>query len=181
MNINIDAKVKAVLATALVYIAVTAVALYADRSTSTPAVVTAMVRFKVELGDRLTSEGQFGAARLAYDVAAKLVRAERYLPVEEVRRIANSYYFEGKYEDAAATLDRLAEEAEAFGDRGAQARAVADAAWVADLGGDESEAARHLERLEPLLGSPALPDDVREEIQTKLMADLEVFAPHLVS
>ena len=130
----------------------------------------------IAVGDDLTASGQFDMARAEYSAAAELLRAEGKLPVAAVRRIANSYYFQGSYGDAAQALARLADEAESYGDPITGAWAIADAAWIAELAGSGASLGQRLERA---LHSPELPGDVREEITTKVGADLIVLAPHL--
>ena len=174
-------KLSALVATTAVLVAAMPLALMGDRDAKEAAVVTAMVRSSVERGDELTADRQFSAAREAYLEAADLVRTQGKLPIEAIRRISNAYYFEGSYKEVAYTLDRLAEEAAASGDIEAQAYATADAALAASLGSSQADANWRIERLEQVLGSPELSDEVREEIREKFMTDFVVFAPHLSS
>ncbi len=143
------------------------------------AVVTAMAQAQIAVGDRLVAFGDFKTARDVYDVAAKMVRSQGELPQEALRRIANAYYYEGDFENAAATLDRFAVEATAFDDPIAELWALSDAAWLAGLGDGSADAIR--QRLERRLNSIDLPASEREEIKSKLAADLTVRAPHLAS
>ncbi len=153
--------------------------LTADRPMVESAVVTTMARAQIAVGDRLVAAGDFEAARDVYDVAAKMVRSQGELPQEAVRRIANAYYFEGDYENAAATLDRLAVEAVAFDELVAELWALGDAAWLAGLGDEPDDAIR--QRFERRLDSSDLPASEREEIRSKLTGELTVRAPHLAS
>lgn len=118
----------------------------------------------------LMAERRYSAARRAYNAAAELLRAEGILPVEPLRRIADAYYFEGRYQSAAATLDRLATEAATHGDLATEVWALADAAWVDGIAGHKIDMDRRLERLIRLLDSPYLPEQVRNEVQTKRLA-----------
>ncbi len=151
----------------------------ADRPVGESAVVTTMARAQIAVGDRLVAAGDFETARDAYDVAARMVRSQGVLPQEALRRIANAYYFEGDYERAAVTLDRLALEAVAFDEAVAELWALADAAWLAGLGDGVTDV--HWQRVEQRLESADLPSAVREEIRGKLTAELTVRAPHLAS
>jgi tetratricopeptide (TPR) repeat protein len=118
-------------------------------------------------GAELMAERRYSSARRAYRAAAELLRAEGTLPVEPLRRIADTYYFEGRYQSAAATLDRLATEAATYGDLATEVWALADAAWVDGIAGHKIDMDRRLERLMRLLDSPFLPEDVRSEVQAK--------------
>lgn len=153
--------------------------LTADRPMGESAVVAAMAHAQIAVGDRMVAAGDFETARDIYDVAAKMVRSQGELPQEAVRRIANAYYFEGDYDNAAATLDRLAVEAVAFDDLMAELGALGDAAWLAGLGDGPADAIR--QRFERRLESSGLPESQREEIRNKLTGELTVRAPHLAS
>jgi tetratricopeptide (TPR) repeat protein len=121
---------------------------------------------QIEKGDELVAVGKFGAARKAYEKAAELSRSAGELPTRSLRRIANAFYFEGRYRSAANVLDGLTDEAATFGDLPAQAWALADAAWLYGKMGSGLEVDRRLERLERLLTSEYLPDVVRDRIAT---------------
>ena len=69
-----------------------------------PSFAIAAPTFHVQLGDLLTAQHRFAAARLRYETAANLERSEGNLPVEALRRVANTYYFECDYEKAQETL-----------------------------------------------------------------------------
>jgi hypothetical protein len=139
------------------------------------------IDYLMKQGDRFAMRGEYEAARAEYGVVAELLIDEGRVPVDALRRIATSYYFEGDYESGAATLDRLADEAESAGDLRTQALALADAAYMARLTGSRAEELRRREQLALLLGSPSLPDGVREQIRSRVRSDLQVFALHLSS
>jgi len=141
---------------------------------------TAASAYRVQLGDLLTMNGKFDLARREYAAAVNLARAAGYLPVEELRRIANTYYFERNYTNAIAVLEGLAREAGSLGEAETQVWAMADATWIAGLGDDEDLMERYLERLEDLLDTYELPG-ARYKIRTGLMKNFTVFAPHLPS
>lgn len=176
---SIIARSVAFLASIALFVFAAPFGITADRPLGESAVVTTMARAQIAVGDRLAAAGDFETARNVYDVAAKMVRSQSGLPEEAVRRIANAYYFEGDYENAAATLDRLALEALAFDETIAELWALADAAWLVGLGDGPADV--HWQRVERRLESADLPSDVREEIRAKLTADLTVRAPHLAS
>lgn len=144
------------------------------------AALTAVDRYRIELGDILTANGQFDAARRVYSNAVNVARADGRLPIEELRRIANAYYFESEFERARATLLELAEEAASAGNVEAQVWAIADAAWLASLSGADQEFDRHVERVERLLDIHYVPG-ARFKIRTRMLKNFMVFAPHLAS
>ncbi len=176
---SIIARSVAFLAAIALFVVAAPFGLTADRPMVESAVVTTMARAQIAVGDRLAAAGDFETARDVYDVAAKMVRSQGELPQQAVRRIANAYYFEGDYRNAAVTLDRLALEALAFNDPIAELWALADAAWLAGLGDGPADAI--WQRVERRLDSADLPVAVREEIRDKLTTGLMVRAPHLAS
>jgi tetratricopeptide (TPR) repeat protein len=122
-------------------------------------------------GDEFLSQGDLSAARKEYEVAAAMIRKNGQLPAKALHRIAYTQYYEGRYQTAGKTLEKLAEEAAAFGDLKTEAWALADAAWVAWKAGDTIDVHRRVARLERLLTSPYLPSDVKAEIKAKRLGD----------
>jgi uncharacterized protein with FMN-binding domain len=144
------------------------------------AVVAEMARSQMTTGDYLAAAGAFRSAAEAYETAARLIRAQGKLPVEEVRRIANAQYYDGNYVAAASTLEGLAYEAAYHGDYLAYFWATVDAARMAHLAGDNSLARRLESRVRLLLQSDELSEETRADLAQKLdETDLTVFAPHL--
>ena len=171
------ARFAALLAVIAVLAAATPLSAPPDISSAVP---TATSAYRVRLGDLLTTNGKFDLARREYAAAVNLARAEGYLPVEELRRIANTYYFERHYTNAIAVLEGLAREAGSLGEAAIQVWAMADATWIAGLGDEEGLMERYLERLEGLLDTYELPG-ARYKIRTGMMKNFTVFAPHLPS
>lgn len=124
----------------------------------------------LDRGDELGAEGNWGAARRHYKLAADLMRRQGLLPSKAMRRIANSYYYQDRYQSAGKILEQLAKEAAAYGELRCQAWALADAAWIAWIAGDKIDMDRRLVRLDRLLTSPYLPMEVRDEVVTKRLA-----------
>ena len=124
-------------------------------------------------GDELAAEGRFGSARSEYKKAVKLQRARGVLPDIALRRIANAYYFQDRYQAAGATLVDLAEEAAEYGDIGTEIWAYADAAWIAGVEGNKQVVERHLARVDKLLTSPYLPEDVKAKVRDARLASAE--------
>jgi tetratricopeptide (TPR) repeat protein len=137
-------------------------------------VLSTPVETHLDKGDQLLGQQQFGKARAEFKAALELIREDGGYPGIAMRRIADSYYHEGRYQKAISMLDRLAEEAAIAGDVVTQAWAVADAAWVmmkdAQREGKRArtgatmEVKQRLERLNRLLQSRYLPQDVRAQI-----------------
>lgn len=129
--------------------------------------------FQVHLqrGDDLFIQGDLGAARKEYEAAAKLMRENGQVPAKALHRIAYTQYYEGKYQTAGKTLEKLAKEAAAFGDLKTEAWALADAAWVAWKAGDTLDVKARVARLERLLTSPYIPADVKQAIKEKRLGD----------
>lgn len=124
----------------------------------------------MEKGDALGAEGKWGTARRYYKLAADLERKQGHLPSAAMRRIANSYYYQDRFQSAGKILEQLAKESAAFGELRCEAWALADAAWIAWIAGDKIDMERRLVRLDRLLMSPYLPDDVRDEVVEKRLA-----------
>lgn len=133
----------------------------------------------VKEGDLLTADGRFEEARAVYGEAAKLARSNGAIPVEAVRRVANAYYFEGRYQAAATILREFATEAASWRDPVAQAWALADAGVLAGLADERDDSVRYWQELRALIESAAFPPEARAELESKLEATFNVFAPHL--
>ena len=147
-----------------------------------PATSKTLAVSHVEVGDQLTAYKHFDYARSEYAAAAELARKAGDLPVLAVRRIANSYYFEGDYVSAARVLDGLAAEAGERDEVLTQIWALADAAWMAVVVEDEAGLNRRMEKLHGLLESGELSAEDREAVKAKLnSAKYMAFAPHLPS
>jgi tetratricopeptide (TPR) repeat protein len=160
-------------------LALTALALVADgrvRAEPTARDVASVL----EQGDMLTRRGRFDAARAVYESAAATVRSEGRLPDRELRRIANAYYFEGRYKEASATLEQIADEARARNDSNAQALAIADAVWLSVLTGSAEEAQLR-QQLREISDSSVLSEGVRDAIGSDPAGDWRVFAPHITA
>lgn len=124
----------------------------------------------IEKGDALGAQGKWGTARRYYKLAADLERKQGHLPSAALRRIANSFYYQDRFQSAGKILEQLAEESAAYGELRCEAWALADAAWIAWIAGDKIDMERRLVRLDRLLMSPYLPDGVRDEVVEKRLA-----------
>ncbi len=176
--LKIDARHIAVAAALVCLVAAASVSIRTSSAASRTAVLAAAGTL-LEEGDALTAGARFEAAREVYGQAAELARSAGVMPVEAVRRVANAYYFEGRYAEAAEVLEQFAAEAALWHDPVAQAWALADAAVLAGLADAEEDSAWHWKRLRTLLESSAFPAAARAEMVSKLESRLNVFAPHL--
>jgi len=126
----------------------------------------------ISAGDQAAAIGSWGAARHHYEHAADLARENNQLPSAAMRRIANSYYYQDRFQSAGKVLEDLAKEAAAFGALSCQAWALADAAWIAGVAGDKIDMERRLSRLDRLLTSPFLPAEVKNQVVQQRLAGL---------
>lgn len=165
------------LATLPLFVAARPIGTTADRFASLPA---AAPDFYLQLGDLLTARYRYAAARMRYEMAADLDRIDGILPVEALRRIANTHYFEGDYGKARQRLVQLAAEAADAGEWETELWALADAAWLADLAEDEASFELHLGQCEALLDTQNIPG-ARYKLRTLLRLDFRAFSPHLES
>lgn len=131
----------------------------------------AEARGHMAAGDELLGQSSYGAARREYEMAAELIRADGEFPALAVHRQAASFYHEGMYQSAIARLDDLADEAAIFGDLVTQVWALADEAWLQGQSGKKIDMDRTVVRLERLLTSPYLPDDVVKEVMSKRLGE----------
>lgn len=134
------------------------------------------VQALMQRGDGLVAEGKFGAGRREYSRAVDLMRADGLVPVRPLRRIAYSHYYQRRYRSAIDALEELAEEASEYGDLAARVWAIADAAWIEGVAGLETDLKRRLESLDKLLGSPYLPEDVRQDVINKRLRNSDFWA-----
>ena len=155
---------------------------------------------QIDKGDERAAERRYASARSYYRKAVELTRAEGLVADVALRRVANTFYFQGKYNSAATALQELARDASEAGELELEAWALADAAWMharsgaVDANSREEEwrrweggrphvgplwhrehidTERVLVRLERLLESRYLDDDVRDEIRQSRLADLQ--------
>lgn len=141
-------------------------------ATPQPTEVDLEIKQMIAEGDQAAAIGSWGTARRHYEDAADLAREHNQLPSAAMRRIANSYYYQHRYQSAGKVLEELAKASAAYGDLRCQAWALADAAWIAGVAGDKIDMQRRLTRLDRLLTSPFLPADVKNEVVQKRLAGI---------
>ncbi|NIR46714.1 MAG: hypothetical protein GWN99_20115 [Gemmatimonadetes bacterium] len=124
-------------------------------------------------GDELAAQGKYGSARDEYKKAVELQRQRGELPAEALRRIAYSYFYQERFQAAGHTLVSLAEEAATYGDIATEVWALADAAWLAGVNGNWQMVEKHVARVEKLLTSPYLPDEIKAKVRQQRLASIE--------
>ena len=108
------------------------------------------------------------AEELYWSVVVEQRRAGEY-PGEALRQLAKLYFLAGSSYATANLLSELAESASEFGDPQEQLRALFEAALLYQQLGRGDRVAQCVERLLPLLKSPAIPDSVRLEIASRVL------------
>lgn len=120
-------------------------------------------------GDRSWEAFQHRSAERAYAAAVVVEREAERLPATALWKLAAIQYAQQKLGDAARTLDHLASLAETYGHPEVQTRALLEAVVLHHKAGDNASARRSLERLLPLQNSPHLSDDLRRQLETRLL------------
>lgn len=118
---------------------------------------------------RLFVEHRLGEARRTYAAVAEAQEGMGQLPEEALWQLAAVFHAERRPRRAAAALSRLAEAAELHGDPVVQARALLEAAVLFHRAGDAAPALACIRRLDPLLSSPYLPDEVRDDVRRRII------------
>jgi hypothetical protein len=140
--------------------------------------LTREVLIHVTRGDAFRSKLQFTDAAREYRSAVAIVRGQGHLPSRTMWLLANAYYNDKDFNQAAAVLDRLANEAARFGDLAVEALALFNAAWLKGQAGRGNEAAARVSRLEQLLRSPYMPVTVRDHLSGRLTTRGDVAVDH---
>jgi tetratricopeptide (TPR) repeat protein len=116
----------------------------------------------------LLEQGRFREARREYTALANRQREQKLFAGEALWHIAAISHNQGNIRHAAATLDRLAEEAQAHGQPEYQAKALLEAAILYHRLRQPERALERVARLKPLSSSPHLSADLRDQIQTRI-------------
>lgn len=133
-----------------------------------PAYNESDVRMRLDKAHQLCEEGQWTAARREYASVAKLQRANNVLADEALWNLANLYHGNRQIRRAAETLDELAEAAQRHGNPVVQAKALIESAILYQSLQMPEMASARIERLQPLLDSPFLSDEVRKSIEKRI-------------
>ena len=131
------------------------------------AVADSIAGVNLSRANALMQRMRFSAARREYIEAARKLEAGRHMPCHALWKAAEMYYAEGNLSRAASMLDMVAQKAAAFGHPDMQANALFESAILYEQWGAPSQAVSRLERLDALLTSPVIPDDVRSSIAAR--------------
>ena len=129
----------------------------------------AFAKQQLDKADALFLKGNISAAQRAYKAVADMQLANNVLPGEAMWKLAELYQSEGQSRRTAVTLDKLASEAERFGDPKLQARSLLEAAILYQKAGMTENSLACAERLQPLMASPFVSADFRAEVQRRLI------------
>ena len=123
----------------------------------------------IRQGDRCAQDRKYTCARRLYREAADTQREAGAAPLDALRRVANTYYFEGRLAEAAAVLLReIAPVAAQHGDVVAQSYAFADAATLYGEMGYAREFHESLDALRKVMRSPYIPESERQRLESRL-------------
>lgn len=111
---------------------------------------------------------RWASARRTYWSATSVQRAAGVLPDVPLRRIANLYYLEKRYDRAISVLDTLASDAARRGSLVVQAEAALDAAYLSGRLGDRTGFERRTAELRQLLASPFFPAADKQRLLNRL-------------
>jgi hypothetical protein len=125
------------------------------------------IEAKLEAAHRMRMEGRTREALRELTAAARAQVATGTSAAQTLWEVAEIQYSDGRLAASARTLDRVAREAEKFGDPVLQARALFEAAVQYSTLGQHGEAALRMERLEPLLESPFIGSDLKSQISAR--------------
>ena len=116
----------------------------------------------------LMEQGRYREAKREYAAIAKQQKVGGTLADEALWRLGSLYYADGDLRRAALTFDRLAHEAESYGDPVLQARALLEAAVLYQRAGMSEKVMPRVERVELLLASPYMSAEVRDGITRRI-------------
>ena len=116
----------------------------------------------------MMEQGRYGEARREYAAIAKQQKVEGTLAGEALWRLGSLYYADRNFRRAALTFDRLAQDAEIYGDPVLQARALLEAAVLYQKMGMGEKVMPRVERLDLLLASPYMSAEVRDGITRRI-------------
>jgi hypothetical protein len=118
--------------------------------------------------DQLAVEGRFREAAKLYRKAAAARSAAGEYAREELLGLAAAQFALNDIRGTARTLDELADQAAAFGDPETRLTSLFQAALLHQQLHAKAEVADHVARIRPLLKSPVIPANVRQEISARL-------------
>lgn len=129
----------------------------------------AAVQARLQKAGDLLLEGHVSAARREYADIIELQRSHNVLPTEAMWQLAGLYNTEGSWKRTAAVLNELAEDAERYGNPQVQAEALLEATVLYDKARMPQEALACAKRLDSLMGSPFVTEELRQEVQRRII------------
>jgi len=129
--------------------------------------VNPVIETKLEAAYRMRMEGRTREALRELNSAARAQASAGTSAAKTLWEIAEIQYSDGRFAASARTLDRVAREAEKFGDPVMQARALFEAAVQYSTLGQTADAVLRMERLEPLLESPFIDSDLKSQMSAR--------------
>ena len=110
------------------------------------------------------------AAVREYRAVAKMQREHDVLPTEAVWKLAEASHASQRFPERTAAIFReLARDAERLGDPAVQAKALLEATVLYNSAGMKAEAHACAARLEQLMASPHVSNDLRSAVQTRII------------
>lgn len=126
------------------------------------------VRMRLDRAHELSEQGRWKEARREFASVAKFQRTHQVLADEALWHLANLYHGDRQIRRAAETMDDLADAAQLHGNPVVQAKALIESAILYQSLNMPEQASARIERLQPLLDSPFLSDEVRSSIQKRI-------------
>jgi len=119
--------------------------------------------------DEASVTGRGGQARKIYRTLVQEQRSANLYAGTALWRLAGVQLFDGKTYDAVITLEETAQEAGRFGDPTMELRASFESAVLWQKLKRPEDARRNLDRVRCLLQSPAVSDDVKADIERRIV------------
>lgn len=119
--------------------------------------------------DEASVTGRGGQARKIYRTLVQEQRSANLYAGTALWRLAGVQLFDGKTYDAVITLEDAAQEAGRFGDPTMELRASFEAAVLWQKLKRPEDARRNLDRVRCLLQSPAVADDIKADIERRIV------------
>jgi thioredoxin-like negative regulator of GroEL len=132
------------------------------------AVDSTSLRERLARADELVRDGRDGEAAKFLRRVVRERREAGASAADPLYRLAAIYFTHRNFSGAAATLDAAAADAETHGEPVLQARALIESASSYAKLGDGERMADRVARLRPLLSSPHIPQDEREDMLARL-------------
>ena len=132
--------------------------------------ITTAASTRLARADGLVQRGRIAQASREYIRVAKMQRAQNVLPSEALWKLAELHNtYEQSPERTANVLVALAADAQGFGDPQIEAKALLEATILYNKAALPGKANECADRLDVLLTSPLVSDEVRREAQSRII------------